>query len=58
MVAVICGTKSIRDVIAFPKTVEGRDPVSGAPTEISGVDLAHYHIIVDPSLGEKSNEEQ
>nr|XP_022341402.1 aspartate--tRNA ligase, mitochondrial-like [Crassostrea virginica]XP_022341403.1 aspartate--tRNA ligase, mitochondrial-like [Crassostrea virginica] len=58
MVAVICGTKSIRDVIAFPKTVEGRDPVSGAPTEISGVDLAHYHIKVDPSLGEKSNEEQ
>ncbi|XP_062584824.1 aspartate--tRNA ligase, mitochondrial-like [Saccostrea cucullata] len=48
MLAIICGTNSIRDVIAFPKTAEGRDPVSGAPTEISESDLAQYHIQVKP----------
>lgn len=48
MLAVICGANSIRDVIAFPKTVEGRDSMSGAPTEISEDELAEYHIQVAP----------
>lgn len=48
MLAVICGANSIRDVIAFPKTVEGRDSMSGAPTEISENELAKYHIQVAP----------
>lgn len=48
MLAVICGANSIRDVIAFPKTVEGRDSMSGAPTEISEDELAKYHIQVAP----------
>ncbi|XP_061188536.1 aspartate--tRNA ligase, mitochondrial-like [Saccostrea echinata] len=48
MLAVICGANSIRDVIAFPKTAEGRDPVSGAPTDISERELAQYHIQVKP----------
>jgi aspartyl-tRNA synthetase len=49
MLAMICGANSIRDVIAFPKTVEGRDPVSGAPAEILERELAQYHIQVRAS---------
>ena len=49
LLAVICGSPSIRDVIAFPKGSEGRDPMSGAPTEIAQSDLDLYHIQVKPS---------
>ncbi|GAB3899638.1 hypothetical protein GCM10027612_59900 [Microbispora bryophytorum subsp. camponoti] len=31
----LAGGESIRDVIAFPKTASGYDPLSGAPTPIS-----------------------
>ncbi len=31
----ITGTESIRDVIAFPKTASGGDPLTGAPTSIT-----------------------
>ncbi|MEJ7744490.1 MAG: amino acid--tRNA ligase-related protein [Nocardioidaceae bacterium] len=30
--ALLAGTESIRDVIAFPKTASGGDPLTGAPT--------------------------
>ncbi|GIH06298.1 aspartate--tRNA ligase [Rhizocola hellebori] len=33
---VIAGTDSIRDVIAFPKSGNGFDPLTGAPTPITG----------------------
>ncbi|MFF3443978.1 aspartate--tRNA ligase [Streptosporangium sp. NPDC002721] len=32
----LAGTDSIRDVIAFPKTASGFDPLTGAPTPITG----------------------
>lgn len=44
--SVICGAPSIRDVIAFPKTMEGRDLMSGAPARISEEDKKLYHIQV------------
>lgn len=44
LIAVILNTPSIRDVIAFPKTFEGRDPISGAPSPISNEDKKLYHI--------------
>jgi aspartyl-tRNA synthetase len=32
LVAILCGTSSIRDVIAFPKTAGGVDPVFKSPS--------------------------
>lgn len=40
----ILNTTSIRDVIAFPKTFDGRDPLSGAPSAIRESDKQLYHI--------------
>ncbi|MFO0196790.1 MAG: amino acid--tRNA ligase-related protein, partial [Clavibacter sp.] len=44
--ALLAGSESIREVIAFPKTASGADPLTGAPTPItiaqrreSGVDF-------------------
>ncbi|HSD25504.1 MAG TPA: aspartate--tRNA ligase [Solirubrobacterales bacterium] len=34
MVALLQGTESIRDVIAFPKTASGADPLTGAPAPV------------------------
>ena len=42
--SILCKATSIRDVIAFPKTMEGRDLMSGAPAEISEEDKTLYHI--------------
>jgi aspartyl-tRNA synthetase len=33
--ALIVGVESIREVIAFPKTASGNDPLTGAPTPIT-----------------------
>ncbi|XP_050518649.1 aspartate--tRNA ligase, mitochondrial [Diabrotica virgifera virgifera] len=44
LVSILLGTTSIRDVIAFPKNYEGRDPMSGAPSYISDEDKKLYHI--------------
>jgi aspartyl-tRNA synthetase len=35
MCALLAGSESIRDVIAFPKTGAGQDPLTGAPTPIT-----------------------
>ena len=34
IVAIICGLDSIRDVMAFPKTATGSDPLTGAPAPV------------------------
>ncbi|KAI8428518.1 hypothetical protein MSG28_007298, partial [Choristoneura fumiferana] len=44
LVSIVFNTDSIRDVIAFPKTHEGKDPLSGAPSTISEQDKQYYHI--------------
>jgi aspartyl-tRNA synthetase len=43
-ISIICRASSIRDVIAFPKTMDGQDLMSGAPTVISEVDKKLYNI--------------
>jgi len=42
--ALLCGSDSIRDVIAFPKSLEGKDLMSGAPVPISEEEKKLYHI--------------
>ncbi|KAJ8964825.1 hypothetical protein NQ314_004633 [Rhamnusium bicolor] len=49
LLSILLGTTSIRDVIAFPKNFEGRDPLSGAPSYISEKDQKLYHIKSIPS---------
>jgi len=44
LVCLLCNAKSIRNVIAFPKTIEGRDLMSGAPDTISEEIKTLYHI--------------
>ncbi|CAG9860263.1 unnamed protein product [Phyllotreta striolata] len=44
LLSILLGTTSIRDVIAFPKNHEGRDPLSGAPSNIPEKDKKLYHI--------------
>ena len=46
LLAIICGSNSIRDVIAFPKSHDGKDPMSKAPSDISKDDMDRYHISV------------
>jgi len=43
-VAVMLNTESIRDVIPFPKTQSGLDPLTGAPSFIFEKDLAEYNL--------------
>ncbi|XP_052242617.1 aspartate--tRNA ligase, mitochondrial-like isoform X2 [Dreissena polymorpha] len=46
--SIICGTPSIRDVIAFPKSSDGKDLMCHAPTPVSKDQLHQYHIQVTP----------
>ena len=39
MVALLCGTTSIRDVIAFPKTQKGQDLMAQSPTPVTAKQL-------------------
>lgn len=42
LMSIICGTPSIRDVIAFPKAGGGKDLVVNSPSEITAAQLAEY----------------
>jgi len=42
LIMLLAGCSSIRDVIAFPKTARGYDPLMSAPTELSEEELAEY----------------
>jgi aspartyl-tRNA synthetase len=42
--AILCGTPSIRDVIAFPKTAKGTDLMTDSPTQVSGKQLRDLYI--------------
>jgi aspartyl-tRNA synthetase len=47
MAALLAGRDSIRDVIAFPKTATGQDPLTGAPAPIDERQLRELGIRVD-----------
>jgi aspartyl-tRNA synthetase len=44
MTALLCGTTSIRDVIAFPKTQKGQDLMAQSPTPVTAKQLKELHI--------------
>jgi len=46
MVALLCGTNSIRDVIAFPKTQKAQDLMTQSPTPVTEKQLRDLHIRV------------
>lgn len=46
--ALMAGTESIRDVIAFPKTTSAQCLLTGAPSPIPDVQLAEVHVQVRP----------
>jgi aspartyl-tRNA synthetase len=46
MVALLCGTTSIRDVIAFPKTQRGQDLMAQSPTPVTARQLKELHIAI------------
>ena len=50
MVALLCGTTSIRDVIAFPKTQKGQDLMAQSPTPVTAKQLKDLHIRVEEGL--------
>ena len=45
-VAILAGTPSIRDVIAFPKTASGTDLMFRSPSEISAAQLRELHLAI------------
>lgn len=54
LMSIICNTNSIRDVIAFPKSFEGKDLLSKSPCEISDEEKKMYHIRI---VGENESED-
>ena len=44
--AIIADADSIRDVIAFPKTASGADPLTGAPAPVDAAQLAELGVKV------------
>jgi aspartyl-tRNA synthetase len=51
IVAVLHGTETIRDVIAFPKTASGADPLTGAPAPVDEAQLRELGIGVRAGAG-------
>jgi aspartyl-tRNA synthetase len=47
MAALLAGRDSIRDVIAFPKTATGQDPLTGAPAPLDAAQLQELGIRVE-----------
>ncbi|HCM74697.1 MAG TPA: aspartate--tRNA ligase, partial [Armatimonadetes bacterium] len=46
MAALLAGTDSIRDVIAFPKTTTAQCLMTGAPSQVPDAQLAEVHVRV------------
>jgi aspartyl-tRNA synthetase len=44
LIMLLCGATSLREVIAFPKTQKGQDPLTGAPTAADEKQLQELHI--------------
>ncbi|EDV99300.1 aspartate--tRNA ligase, mitochondrial [Drosophila grimshawi] len=53
LIAILCRARSIRDVIAFPKSLNGRDPLSNAPVPISEEEMKLYHLAIQEAEPEE-----
>jgi aspartyl-tRNA synthetase len=51
LVAILAGEENIREVIAFPKTQKGADPLTGAPTTIDPLQLRELGLTVPKPKG-------
>jgi aspartyl-tRNA synthetase len=49
LVALLAGEENIREVIAFPKTQSGNDPLTGAPTPIEPAQLRELGLSITKS---------
>ncbi|XP_068140752.1 aspartate--tRNA ligase, mitochondrial isoform X1 [Drosophila tropicalis] len=58
LIAILCRARSIRDVIAFPKSLNGRDPLSNAPIPISDEEMKLYHLAVVEATEEEEAAER
>jgi len=56
LVALAAGEESIREVIAFPKTAAGGDPLTGAPTEVEAEQLAELGLKLTPGKRPPGND--
>ena len=52
MCAILCGTTSIRDVIAFPKTAKGTDLMTDSPATVSPRQLRDLHLEIKGAIKE------
>jgi aspartyl-tRNA synthetase len=50
LTAVLAGEENIREVIAYPKTQSGADPLTGAPTPIDDLQLEELGLRVLPPI--------
>lgn len=50
LIAILCGTSSIRDVIAFPKTAKGTCLMTDSPSGVSARQLRDLHIEVKAAV--------
>ena len=57
LAALLAGEENIREVIAFPKTQSGADPLTGAPTAIDALQLRELGLSVVKKPGAKPDAE-
>jgi aspartyl-tRNA synthetase len=57
IVALLSGTESIREVIAFPKTTQAQSLMDGAPTRLEPEQLAELGLVVRPEAADTSSQD-